>query len=44
MAGVIYDKTQSYQGAFVLGIITAILSITFIWIAAPRKVNIITEA
>ena len=42
MAGFIFDKTQSYQGAFILGIITAILSIIFIWIAAPRKVNLNT--
>ena len=39
MAGVIFDKTQSYQGAFILAICTAILSIIFIWIAAPRSVN-----
>jgi MFS family permease len=39
MAGVIYDKTLSYQGAFIMCLITAILSIAFIWIAAPRKVH-----
>ena len=39
MAGFIFDKTRSYQGAFVLAIVTAVLSIVFIWIAAPRKVN-----
>jgi MFS family permease len=40
VAGFIFDKTQSYQGAFVLSICTAILSIIFIWIAAPRKANL----
>jgi MFS family permease len=40
IAGVIFDKTQSYQGAFILAISTAVLSIIFIWIAAPRKANI----
>lgn len=39
MAGVIFDKTRSYQGAFVLAICTAMLAILFMWIAAPRKVN-----
>jgi len=43
MAGVIFDRTQSYQGAFILGIGTAVLSIFSIWVAAPRKVNAIRQ-
>jgi MFS family permease len=44
MAGTIFDKTQSYLGAFIMGIVTAVLSIIFIWIAAPRKVNLAAGA
>jgi MFS family permease len=43
IAGVIFDKTQSYQGAFILGIGSAVLSILFIWVAAPRKVNAVRQ-
>jgi MFS family permease len=37
MAGFIFDKTQSYQAAFVLVIAAFLLSGIFIWLAAPRK-------
>ena len=37
MAGFIFDKTQSYQVAFVLVMVAFILSGIFIWLAAPRK-------
>ena len=37
IAGFIFDKTQSYQAAFVLVIVAFILSGIFIWLAAPRK-------
>jgi MFS family permease len=37
MAGFIFDKTQSYQAAFVLVIVAFLLSGIFIWLAAPRK-------
>ena len=38
VAGFIFDKTQSYQWAFVLAIILFILSCLFMWLTAPRKV------
>ncbi|MGD2188237.1 MAG: MFS transporter [Desulfobacterales bacterium] len=37
MAGFIFDKTQSYQAAFVLVIAAFIVSGIFVWLAAPRK-------
>jgi MFS family permease len=37
IAGFIFDKTQSYQLAFILVIVTSILSCFFCWFAAPRK-------
>ncbi len=39
IGGYIFDRTQSYQGAFILGIVVMLLSIVFIWTAAPRKVK-----
>jgi MFS family permease len=40
VAGFIFDRTQSYQGAFVLVIIVFLLSSVFVWLAAPRKFRI----
>jgi MFS family permease len=37
IAGFIFDKTQSYQLAFILVIVTFLLSCVFCWLAAPRK-------
>ena len=37
VAGSIFDRYQSYQAAFMLVIIVFLLSICFVWIAAPRK-------
>jgi MFS family permease len=37
IAGFIFDKTQSYQLAFILVIVTFLLSCLFCWLAAPRK-------
>jgi len=37
IAGFIFDKTQSYQLAFILVIVTFLLSCGFCWLAAPRK-------
>ena len=37
IAGFIFDKTQSYQLAFILVIVTFLLSGFFCWFAAPRK-------
>lgn len=36
-AGFIFDQTQSYQLAFVLVIVSFLLSCVFCWLAAPRK-------
>ena len=37
IAGLIFDRTGSYQLAFILVIVTALLSCFFCWCAAPRK-------
>ena len=37
IAGFIFDKTQSYQMAFILVIVSFLLSCLFCWLAAPRK-------
>ncbi len=37
VAGFIFDRTQSYQGAFVLVNFFSLLSTFFVWRAAPRK-------
>ena len=37
IAGFVFDKTQSYQAAFVLVIIAFLLSGCLVWRAAPRK-------
>ena len=37
IAGFIFDKTQSYQSAFILVIVSFLLSCFFCWLAAPRK-------
>ena len=42
VAGYIFDKNQSYQAAWVLAIITMLLSCIFLWIAAPRKARVQT--
>ena len=39
VAGFIFDKTQSYQLAFVLATFLSVLSCFFVWLAAPRKVR-----
>jgi MFS family permease len=36
-AGYIFDRTQSYQYAFLLAIFVLLLSCALIWLAAPRK-------
>jgi len=38
-AGFIFDKTHSYGGAFALAIVVMLMSIVFVWLAAPRKTN-----
>jgi MFS family permease len=38
IGGYVFDRTQSYQWAFVLAIVVFLLSGLFIWIAAPRKI------
>jgi MFS family permease len=37
LAGYLFDKTQTYSGAFVLAIVVMLVSCGFVWIAAPRK-------
>lgn len=37
VAGFIFDRSQSYQGAFLLVIGVFLVSILFVWVAAPRK-------
>jgi len=37
IGGFIFDKTQSYQLAFIFVIVTLLLSCLFCWLAAPRK-------
>ncbi len=39
IGGYVFDRTQSYQWAFVLAIAVFLLSGLFIWIAAPRKIH-----
>ncbi|UCG06647.1 MAG: MFS transporter [Desulfobacterales bacterium] len=43
VAGYIFDKTQSYQMAFILVIVVMLLSCLFIWLAAPRKFRLPSE-
>ena len=40
-AGFIFDRTQSYEWAFILGIIVVIISGFLAWVAAPRKFRVI---
>lgn len=40
VAGYIFDKTHSYQPAFVLTVVVFALSCFFIWLAAPRKYHL----
>lgn len=39
VAGYIFDSTGSYLPAFAVGAASAVLSITALWLAAPRKVR-----
>ncbi len=39
VAGYIFDSTGSYMLAFAVGAASAVLSITALWLAAPRKVR-----
>jgi MFS family permease len=38
-AGFIFDRTHSYQWAFIIGIIAVLISGLLSWVAAPRKVR-----
>ena len=38
--GFIFDKTQSYQMAFILIILALLISCIFVWLAAPRKLQV----
>ena len=37
VAGYIFDKNQSYQDAWLLVIVSLLVSCIFLWLAAPRK-------
>ncbi len=39
LPGFIFDRTQSYLGAFYAASLIILISCLFIWLAAPRKVN-----
>lgn len=39
IAGFLFDRTHTYQWAFILGIIVVIISGLLSWVAAPRKVR-----
>ena len=39
IAGFLFDRTQSYQWAFILGLIVVVISGLLSWVAAPRKVR-----
>jgi MFS family permease len=39
LAGYMFDRTGSYQGAFAVAIAAIVLSCGFIWMVAPRKVR-----
>jgi sugar phosphate permease len=41
LTGDLYDRTGSYQGAFMLLIVLSFVSIACIWLAAPRKVRLV---
>jgi len=41
LTGIIYDRTGSYNGAFLLVIAGCVISAAAIWIAAPRKVRMV---
>ena len=40
IAGLIFDRTSSYQWAFILAISGMVCSCFFVWMAAPRKVKL----
>ena len=37
LAGYLFDRTQTYSGAFTVAILAMLLSCVFVWLAAPRK-------
>jgi MFS family permease len=41
LTGDLYDRSGSYEGAFVLVIVLSFASIACIWLAAPRKVRLV---
>ena len=42
VTGVIYDATGTYEPAFLLSILCCVVSIGALWIAAPRKVRLVS--
>jgi MFS family permease len=43
VAGLVHDKTGSYRLAFLLAIACCVVSAAGIWIAAPRKVRVVSD-
>jgi MFS family permease len=41
LTGDLYDRTGSYESAFVLLVVLSVISIACIWMAAPRKVRLV---
>ena len=41
LAGLVFDLTGGYNLAFIVAAATALLSIVFMWIAAPRRVRVV---
>jgi MFS family permease len=41
LTGDLYDRTGSYQSAFVVLLVLSVISIGCIWMAAPRKVRLV---
>ena len=41
LTGTIYDRTGSYQPAFVIVLVICLVAIAAIWIAAPRNVRLV---
>ena len=42
LTGVMFDRSQSYDGAFGVAMVVALISIAAMWLAAPRKVRLVS--
>ncbi len=41
VAGLLYDRTGTYNAAFVIGLVLSILCAVAVWFAAPRKIRVV---